>query len=77
MDSSIAGVSMLMIEPYRSTASTSRTKRLVSDSRKLLTTLKTASLKPPTFRMSWRSGARVFPYGAMSMQTNFGSAMPC
>ncbi len=44
---------------YNSTFSTSATKRPLSSARNEATTLKTASLKPPTFRMSLRSGAWV------------------
>ena len=40
------------------------------------TTWNTASLKPPMFRMSSRSGACVEPYGWMSMQTSFGELTP-
>ncbi len=47
---------------YNSTFSTSATKRPTSSARKAATTLKTASLRPPTFRMSLRSGACVVGY---------------
>ena len=40
------------------------------------TTWNTASLKPPIFRMSARSGAWVESYGWMSMQTSLGAGMP-
>ncbi len=59
-------------QPYNSTASTSATNRPWSSARKAVTTLNTASLKPPTFRMSGRSGAWVVVYGCKSMQTSFG-----
>ncbi len=36
----------------------------------------TASLKPPPFRMSGRSGAWVVAYGCKSMQTSFGDSAP-
>ena len=47
---------------YSSTASTSATKRPASPLRNAATTLNTASLKPPTFKMSSRSGACVVVY---------------
>ena len=53
---------------YKSIASTSATNRPASSVRKAATTLNTASLKPPTFRMSLRSGAWVVVYGCKSMQ---------
>ena len=64
---------------YNSTASTSATKRPASSLRNEATTLNTASLKPPTFRMSERSGACVVVYGCRSMHTSFGPALslPC
>ena len=57
---------------HSSTASTSATNRPASSLRNAATTLNTASLKPPTFRMSLRSGACVVVYGCRSMQTSFG-----
>jgi len=44
---------------YKFIASTSATKRFALSLRNEATTVKTASLKPPTFRMSERSGASV------------------
>lgn len=48
---------------YNSIASTSATKRCASSATNDATTLNTASEKPPTFRMSVRSGACVVVYG--------------
>ena len=57
---------------YSAIESTSATNRLASSLSYEATTWNTASLKPPTFRMSSRSGACVDPYGWMSMQTSLG-----
>ena len=54
-------VSTEFTETYSSTDSTSRTKRDASFSRNDETTLNTASLKPPMFRMSSRSSAWLVP----------------
>ena len=61
---------------YNSTASISATKRPLSPARNAATTLNTASLKPPTFRMSVRSGAWVVAVGWRSTQTSLGPANP-
>ena len=67
------GASVSTTEPlYSSIDSTSATNLAASSLRYEATTLNTASLKPPMFRMSSRSGACVEPYGWMSMQTSFG-----
>ena len=50
------------ISIYNSIFSTSATNRPLSSARNEATTLNTASLKPPTFRMSLRSGAWVVVY---------------
>ena len=55
-----------------STFSTSVTNRPESLATKPATTLNTASLKPPTFRMSLRSAAWVVVYGWRPIETSFG-----
>ena len=59
---------------YTSIDSTSATSLAASSAKKALTTLNTASLKPPMFRMSPRSGACVVQFGCRSMQINFGGS---
>lgn len=60
---------------YSVTASISATKRPASLVRNAEITSNTASLKPPTFRISLRSGACVIAFGCRSMQINFGPKM--
>ena len=63
MDYSSAGVSAFVrLSTYSATDSTSRTKRVLSFDRNDETTLNTASLKPPIFRMSSRFGAWLDPF---------------
>lgn len=61
---------------YNSTDSTSATNLATSSPRHEATTWNMASLKPPMFRMSSRSGACVEPYGWMLMQTSLGELTP-
>lgn len=58
---------------YTSIHSTSATNLTASSFSCEATTLKTTSEKPPTFRISSRSGACVETYGWIPLQTSFGS----
>ena len=62
---------------YSSIASTSRTNRSGSSPRNEATTPNTASLKPPTFNTSSRSGAWVVVYACKLMHTSLGPAASC